>query len=118
MYFHATVSRLSALAVSTGIVLKHFTTVHIPQGDKLTISTFVDQTHIQRTRPTQKNSFQSSSVILQLCSVVVVHRKLAIENAVEVKYFQTISKLLLILLLSKKSIFNRLCLSAKKNYFS
>ena len=33
-----------------------------PTGDKHTISTFVDQTHIQRTRPHRKNSFFKTSL--------------------------------------------------------
>ena len=43
-----------------------------PTGDKHTISTFVDQTHIQRTHPRRQNSFLfKTSLPVKLVSLIL-----------------------------------------------
>ena len=54
--FRALAFRRNRLSLETSA--KH----HIPTGDKHIISTFVDQTHIQRTRPRRKTVFFKTSL--------------------------------------------------------
>ena len=100
--FHATVSRLSALAVSTGIVLKHFTTVHIPQAINLPYQPLLIKpifsvlAHAEKQFPVFQRYFTtvfSCSCTQETCDWECSRSQI----------FSNYSKLLLILLLSRKA---------------